>query len=321
MKQFIGALMIAGLFMACSISEYLPDLVGTEAQVTYSQSEIETIYGIADNIVVYINLPPAYNASGAPLPAAFILDGDSTYENGAGINSELIETFETSGAIIFAVGYGYSDAYQRNPLSDSPSGRWRDFVFPESGDYFTGEPTGEENTNPDGYYQFLKEKLVPDMKSQYNIDEQRVALIGHSLGGDFTYYAFTRHDPDSLNVSGVDNPFSYYVPIDGVQEDYLQDVYEAQQKSVMSLNANSFVEDVHLYLIHGYLTSPPAVLIMESIILKYQTYNYTNLTLNRYYPYNDDHADSLNTGIRNGLQLLLGIPSYKKVNDEGGYSL
>ncbi|MBN2651343.1 MAG: hypothetical protein JXR63_03095 [Spirochaetales bacterium] len=317
MKKLLSLFVSLVLVYGCSLPVALHEITGTETTKTYQQSEIESVYGVADNIVVYIHLPEGYSDSGTPYPAAFILDGDSLYKRGAAYNSELTEDYGKSG-IVFGVGYGFSDAYA-NPTGNS--GRWRDFTFPESLDFFTGEAVGEEKTNPDGYYKFLKEKLIPDMVAAYNIDADKIGLIGHSNGGDFAFYAFTQHNPASLADTGFANPFNYYIVVDGGQENYLQDVYEKAQKELMATKGNAFEKATHLYLIHGYLTSPSAVLLLESIAQKYIGYNYTNLTVNRFFPLRDDHGDAAYTGIRNGLMLLLGIDDYAKYADEGGVQL
>jgi predicted alpha/beta superfamily hydrolase len=57
----------------------------------------------------------------------------------------------------------------------------------------------------DLFLNFITNNLVPYLGELYNIDYKRSALMGHSLGGLFVYYAVFNHDEYK------NQPFNYYV--------------------------------------------------------------------------------------------------------------
>jgi predicted alpha/beta superfamily hydrolase len=57
----------------------------------------------------------------------------------------------------------------------------------------------------DRFLNFITDNLAPYLGELYNIDYDRSALMGHSLGGLFMYYAAFNHDKYK------NSPFHYYV--------------------------------------------------------------------------------------------------------------
>ena len=122
----------------------------------------------------------------------------------------MIEKNPDKGAILVGIGYGYYNSY----LAKFGRGRWRDYTFKE-------DPEFSEVANGPDFYKFLSEKLVPDIEKIYEADTSKSTLLGHSCGGDLTYYAFLQYD----SSKGEANPFANFVVADGGDEQHFTDVW------------------------------------------------------------------------------------------------
>ncbi len=315
MKKIIILISIFFLMIACSLPVVLPEVVGTlDDQWQYNREDIEPIYKIADNVVVYPYLPPDYDPTNAQgYSALFILDGDSHFELATAYYSELLETDECDPLLIFGVGYGYPDAY-------SGGGRFRDYAGPDYPSIWDGS-IDNSNVNSDNFYKFMIEKVVPDAKKNYSINDDEIALFGHSLGGAFTYYAFQTFDR-----SGIDNytssPFSYFCV--GDQGTTIGDLkrLDAFLQAPETKISVSNPRKISLYFLYGPLVNLTSIIILESMIADLNTKNYPDLSVNRFYPLNEDHAQTMHSYIKNGLRIISNASGgFKKYGDDGGYIL
>lgn len=127
-----------------------------------------------------IYLPPASAGSRATLPIVYALDGDWWF-------TQLVEIAEASKARVIVVGIGNN------------ANRAIDYV-PAN----TCTPTGGGNA---AYLTFIRTELIPYVESTVGGDPARRALLGHSHGGSFIYYALFAQAAGS-------HPFSAYLASD-----------------------------------------------------------------------------------------------------------
>jgi hypothetical protein len=96
---------------------------------------------------------------------------------------------EASGAIpaTIVVGLGYG-----GEASHPYTGRGRDYTLPLQHPDVHGRNTGEAPA----FCEFLRTELWPHLERPYSVaGPEGRALFGHSLGGLFATWAFTRHEP------------------------------------------------------------------------------------------------------------------------------
>lgn len=293
MKRFAFA---AVVFLAACQFQPSAGTVGEEK--VYPRSEIETAYGIPEDVVVYIYLPPGYDAGAAGgYAAAFVLDGDSHFETAVREYESFYEEGKTDPILIFGIGYGYpGGAY-------SGGGRFRDYPTPDSVDLFTGELLPKEKTNCDNFLKLIKERIVPDAEKAYRIDAGRKALLGHSLGGGLTFYAFQTYNRTATD-SLTENPFSIYCYADGGTSYGDMKRIGAITASAGTRFDESESRSLTLYAVYGYSVNPPSVMITESMLYSLLEKNYSDLEIHRFYPRNDNHAATMTTYLRNSLKLI-----------------
>ena len=127
-----------------------------------------------------IYLPPASAGNRAMLPIVYALDGEWWFQT-------LVDIAEQTHARVIVVGIG------------NQARRAHDYVPPN-------------NCTPDGggqgaYLNFLTQELVPLMERTVGGDPARRALLGHSHGGSFVYYALFTQAPGT-------HPFRAYLASD-----------------------------------------------------------------------------------------------------------
>ena len=127
-----------------------------------------------------IYLPPASAGPRAGLPIVYALDGDWWF-------TQLVDIAEARKARVIVVGIG-------NNIN-----RAQDYVP-------TNTCTGGGGGNP-AYLQFIRTELIPFIEANVGGDPARRALLGHSHGGSFIYYALFADAPGS-------HPFSAYLASD-----------------------------------------------------------------------------------------------------------
>ena len=127
-----------------------------------------------------IYLPPASAGPRAGLPIVYALDGDWWF-------TQLVSLMEAAHARVIVVGIG-------NNIN-----RAQDYVPPNT---CTGGGGGHA-----AYLQFIRTELIPFIEANVGGDPARRALLGHSHGGSFIYYALFAEAPGS-------HPFSAYLASD-----------------------------------------------------------------------------------------------------------
>jgi predicted alpha/beta superfamily hydrolase len=161
------------LFLSCSNDESL-DIIGNTEEFTLQSSIIK------DRYPIYVYLPENYSKD-APNQLIIALDGDTRFNTIANIISDKTQNGSMPPCLFIAIG--------------NNENRNRDYT-----------PTAYEKGSggADDFYQFIKEELIPELESRYNIEaSNNKTLIGHSFGGLFTQYVMAQ---DRLS-----NPFNKFI--------------------------------------------------------------------------------------------------------------
>ena len=105
-----------------------------------------------------IRLPVGYDQTATRSPVIYALDGVERFER-------LVEPLRIQhydNVVVVAIS------------NNGAARRWIDFTMPGA----------------EAYYRFLTLELIPRIDTEYHTDPGKRVLTGHSLGGDFTNYAF-----------------------------------------------------------------------------------------------------------------------------------
>ncbi|GAB5476157.1 MAG: hypothetical protein Mars2KO_42560 [Maribacter sp.] len=280
-----------------------PDIVGSVETFTYDKKDIPKEFGIDEDLVLKIYKPNNFDPN-RKYPIIYLLDGDSLFEGAAGYLSEELKNNPDAAAILIGLGYGYYNSY----LADFGKGRWRDYTFKEDEEF-------EDVANGPKFYDFLSEKLVPEMNKKFNGDFTNSTLIGHSCGGDFTFYAFLQYDP----IKKEKNPFTNFIVGDGGDEAHFKDIWMPHFAETMNKKEGRAYAPLHFYRVYGYLVDPTNLHKVEELHLWLENKNFENISSHRYYPLKDDHAATMKTTIVNGIKIALGDDSFKKYEDESSH--
>lgn len=139
---------------------------------------VSRVNGSSYPLSVY--LPPASAGPRAGLPIVYALDGDWWF-------TQIVTLMEAAHARVIVVGIG-------NNIN-----RAQDYV-PQN----TCTPGGG---GQGAYLQFIRSELIPFIEANVGGDPARRALLGHSHGGSFIYYALFAEAPGA-------HPFSAYLASD-----------------------------------------------------------------------------------------------------------
>jgi hypothetical protein len=153
-------------------TDELPVLTGTTIHTVTSEA-------VGDDFVLYVRVPPeAASEPERTFPVIYALDGDHTFPMMASIVTELGFSGSAPPAIIVGIGYGTLDLENGNH-------RGRD-LSPQPLQMIPGSGGGPE------FLSFLIEEVFPLIESKYPADSEERYLFGHSLGGLFALYTYTR---------------------------------------------------------------------------------------------------------------------------------
>lgn len=152
------------------------EIIGTTEEFVLTSTTIN------DDYTIYVYLPPNYSTE--PINQLVIgLDGDLRFKTIANLISDKV----LEGSMPPSIFIGIGNSGERN----------RDYT-----------PTAYENGSggADNFYLFLKDELIPELETRYNIDKSNnKTLIGHSFGGLFTQYVMAKER--------ASNPFDKFVAI------------------------------------------------------------------------------------------------------------
>lgn len=173
------------IFLSCQKEEF--EIVGRTESFTM------TSINVNDDFKIYVYLPPNYPQENIYFPLIIGLDGDSEFENMAGIVSQQIANENIPACVFVGIGYVGGD--------DDESNRNRDYTPSVTQDVEDGITGGAEN-----FYNFLRTELIIELENKYQIDTANTkTLMGHSYGGLFTLFAMFQER--------ITNPFDKFIPV------------------------------------------------------------------------------------------------------------
>ncbi|MDQ8187416.1 alpha/beta hydrolase-fold protein [Pelagicoccus sp. SDUM812002] len=164
----------------------LPVLTGTEVLSLRSET-------VGDAFVLYVRVPP--DAAAQPdrkFPVIYALDGDHTFPMMCSVATELSWSGAVPAAIVVGIGYGTLDLENGNHRS-------RD-LSPQP---YDGE---EDSGGGSRFLEFLLSEAFPEIQANIPADSEQRYLFGHSLGGLFSLYAYTKQ-PEAFQGIVAGSPF------------------------------------------------------------------------------------------------------------------
>ena len=165
MKQSIFLLLLLSFF-SCKKDEFTGS-AALKKNISVTSIEKGKTYEIS------IFLPDNYSSSEEYYPTLYVLDADQDQEFVAEYCKRTSKMFNTQNVIIVGIGYGDNRNVDYTPTATS---------------YGQG---GSE-----AFMNFIKKELIPRIQQEFRADTLRKnrAIIGHSFGGLFGAYAFTKHN-------------------------------------------------------------------------------------------------------------------------------
>jgi uncharacterized protein len=151
----------------------------TEFSTIYTTPVKKTVYStyVKDSFGIFQSIPSDYNKDSAKkYPLIILLDANVFFE-------------PLLASIKFSTGVGDMEesiitgiAYKDLPSMDSI--RSRDYTYPKAIPEYEMALSG----GADHFKDFIDKELLPQIKTDYKIDSQKIILCGHSLGGYFVLY-------------------------------------------------------------------------------------------------------------------------------------
>lgn len=174
-----------------------PYLAGTTSRVIRS-SRADREYQVS------VALPRGYEASAASYPVLYALDANGEF--GTVVETARLLQLEDLIPELVVVGIGYPvghyfDAVGKRAL-DLTVSEDSQFYLPETSRAF---PPLEGTGGAARFLQFLTEELIPLTEKEYRIDRTNRALLGHSFGGLFAFYALV-HGQGTFHRFVVSSP-------------------------------------------------------------------------------------------------------------------
>jgi len=143
-------------------------------EMSVYDEELDSVY------IIHITLPPDYDKNKS-YPMYMMTDGIWRLSDHAELRPLMVNG-EIEGIIMVSIGYNYGINAEK-----------------------TETRLVELVQKSDLFLDFITNNLAPYLGELYHIDYRRSALMGHSLGGLFVYYAVFNHDKYK------NEPFNYYV--------------------------------------------------------------------------------------------------------------
>lgn len=164
-----------------SFSQVVIDSSGQ--QVSLRRTEVYKLRATTNNVVypIYVSLPGDYYYTKKSYPVVFMLDAYSSF----GLMTQMVRLLTYNKDLPELVIVGISS-----------EGGSKEFNINRARDY---TPTISKNENENKLFpnaggankflEFIKNELIPFVKSKFRIDENDKTLVGHSLGGLFGFYS------------------------------------------------------------------------------------------------------------------------------------
>ena len=156
------------------------DETGTAAYVLPETEvwDVEAAHG--ETYRIYVSLPPGEPPEGG-FPVLFVLDGNAMFAGFAEAR-RILGTYDDGLEKIIIVGVGYpsQELYDGRRLGDFTPPIQKEILKALYKDY----PSGKRQQ----FKAFLLTELRPEISRRYPVNELRVSLYGHSLGGLFALH-------------------------------------------------------------------------------------------------------------------------------------
>jgi len=265
-------IIITLIFLSCQKEEF--EILGASESFTITSSNVNVDFNI------YIYLPPNYPQQNVDYPLIIGLDGDSEFENMAGIVSQRIAIGNIPASIFVGIGYVGGD--------DNESNRNRDYTPSVTQGVEDGITGGADN-----FYNFIRAELIPELENKYQIDTAKTkTLMGHSYGGLFTLFAmFQERDT---------NPFDKFIP---VASSFWYDsgvIFEFEE----SFFQNNSDFPVKIYTTMGSLEGAVMIASFEEMNARINSRNYSSLKYKNEILEKYGHSRSDYISYQNGLDYV-----------------
>ncbi|MFT3701301.1 MAG: alpha/beta hydrolase-fold protein [Agriterribacter sp.] len=191
MKKYLLPILLPFVTIACSESA---DKKEQEHRATNGNTFRMYSKNVLDTFMIFVNLPNGYKEQHSQkYPVVYLLDANLYFD----IIATTLNKYSDVGLApsVILIGIGYKDF----PTMDSL--RTRDDTYP------TAIPEYEMSVSggADKFLSFINNELVPKIDKEYKVDTSKRVLMGHSLGGYFTSYAFLQY------LMGKSNGFNSYI--------------------------------------------------------------------------------------------------------------
>lgn len=195
MRQFVNLLLLLIVFTACQT---------TKEETTPATSEVITI-GVKEKIYseilgeereVWVYVPPGFygmNETNVRFPVVYITDGESQFIPTVGALEHLSSPASANDVIPRMMVVGITNINRDRDLTPTP------------GIMGTDSTTIHTTGGADKFAAFLREELIPFIEGKYPTVPHRT-LVGHSLGGLFTFYNLLEQPELFANYLAID-PF------------------------------------------------------------------------------------------------------------------
>lgn len=165
MKTTITTLaLILLLAVSCKKKIKAPDAVETfTIQSTYASANYE----------IKVALPANFDKQNKKYSTIYVLDGEDNFNFVAHHSKESSKKYSKENSLVVSIGYGNDRSFDYTPTE---------------GDHKGGGASK--------FLDFVEKELIPKMQSDFAADTTRMSrlVLGHSFGGLFEVYAFTKRN-------------------------------------------------------------------------------------------------------------------------------
>jgi uncharacterized protein len=268
-KLNISVFFYAFLISTVSIAQVNPDDIVLGKMMRLKS----TILNEERPILVYT--PPDYNNIETKYPVLYLLDGGAHYLHACGI----LQILSRSGRIPQMIIIGISNTHRN-----------RDFT-PTISDDLPGSGGGDK------FLAFLKEELIPFVKSNYRTQPYSI-LFGHSLTGMFDIYTLAK-EKELFNAFIIASPYLMYDN-------------EIALKSLETFLKDSPNLNHSIYITIG--DEPDYYASLDKLSILFNTYSTEKLNWKYVKMENEDHGSIPHKTIYDGLEFIYS--DWRITNDQ-----
>ena len=260
-KKLIPYLILGLCLFSCEKDKI--EIIGETEEFTITSSIIN------DDYPLFVYFPSNYDPN-IPNQLIIGLDGEFRFEEVADVISEKSEGGSIPPCIFVAIG----NSAERN----------RDYT-PTKFEHGEG---GAEN-----YYAFIKDELVPELESKYNIDTLNTkTLIGNSFGGLFTHFAMFQ--------DRIYNPFNKFISVGCSFWFDSAVIFEYEE----SYNVSHSDLDVNFFSGMGSLEGGVNLASVEEMEVRLRNRSYSNLNISTEIINKHGHSGATTIGFKKGLDYV-----------------